>query len=111
MGIGGGLWVVRYRDKASRAMQLPKARTYALEMVKGIRPERVIPDPIGRLQRLHVEVHEPMPELAQVWAIETANYPPLYSRPSEPSESPSGDDCPLEFYPDGYPMLPDCLRR
>lgn len=22
-----------------------------------------------------------------------------------------GDDCPLEFYPDGYPMLPDCLRR
>ena len=52
-----------------------------------------------------------MPEMAQVWAIETADYPPLYSRPSEPSESPSGDDCPLEFYPDGYPMLPDCLRR
>jgi hypothetical protein len=34
-----------------------------------------------------------------------------YSRPSDPSESPKGDDYPLEFYPDGYPMLPDGLKR
>lgn len=92
-------------------MKLPKARTYALEMVNGIRPGRVIADAIGRLHRLHVDVHEPMPELAQVWAIETANYPPLYSRPSEPAEIPRGDECQLGFYSDGYPMLPDCLRR
>src|SRR5262245_46051813 len=34
-GIGGGLWVVRYRNKASKPMRLPKAKTYALEMVRG----------------------------------------------------------------------------
>ena len=111
LGIGSGLWVVRYRDKCSKPMKLPKAKTYALEMVKGVRPGKLIADTIGRLHRLRLDVEEPMPEMAQVWAIETADYPPLYSRPSEPSESPSGDDCPLEFYPDGYPMLPDCLRR
>jgi hypothetical protein len=22
-----------------------------------------------------------------------------------------GDDYPLEYYPDGYPKVPDCLRR
>ena len=111
MGIGSGLWVVRYRGKSSKPMKLPKAKIYALEMARGIRQGKVIADPIGRLHRLHLDVHEPMPEMAQVWAIETADYPPLYSRPSEPSESPSGDDCPLEFYPDGYPMLPDGLKR
>ena len=78
MGVGGGRWVVRYRDKASRPMKLPKAKTYALEMVKGIRPGRMVADPIGRLLRLHLDVLEPMPEMAEIWAIETADYPPLY---------------------------------
>jgi hypothetical protein len=55
---GTGLWVARYRDKSSKPMKLPKAKTYALEMVKGIRPGRVIADPIGRLHRVHVDVHE-----------------------------------------------------
>jgi len=73
MGIGGGLWIVRYRDKSSKPMKLPKAKVYALEMVKGIRPGLVIADPIGRLHRLHLDVQEPMPEIAQVWAIETAD--------------------------------------
>ena len=99
-----------YQNKTAQRAN-PKAKTYALEMVKGIRPGKVIADPIGRLHRLHLDVHEPMPELAQVWAIETANYPPLYSRLSGPSESPKGDDCHLEFYPDGYPQIPACLKR
>jgi len=111
MGIGGGLWIVRYRDKSSKPMKLPKAKVYALEMVKGIRPGKDITDPIGRLQRLHLDVLEPMPELAQVWTVETANYPALYSRPSEPSETPKGEDHPLEYYPDGYPKIPTCLDR
>ena len=64
MGIGGGLWVVRYRSKSSKPMKLPKARTYALEMVRGVRPGMVIADPIGRLHRLHLDVHEFMPHLA-----------------------------------------------
>jgi hypothetical protein len=111
MSIGGGLWVVRYRDRSSKPMKLPKAKTYALEMVKGIRPGKVIADPIGRLHRLHLDVHEPMPEMAQVRAAETADYPPLYSRPAEPSETPKGDDHLLEYYPDGHPRLPECLDR
>jgi hypothetical protein len=80
MGIGGGQWVVRYRNKASKPMKLPKAKTYALEMVKGIRPGRMVADPIGRLLRLHLDVLEPMPEMAEIRAIGTADYPPLYSR-------------------------------
>ena len=111
IGVGSGLWVVRYRDKSSKPKKLPNAKAYALEMVKGIRPGKVITHTIGRLHRLHLDVHEPMPEMAQVWAIETADYPALYSRPSGPSEIPRGDDCPLEYYGDGYPMLPDYLRR
>ncbi len=27
------------------------------------------------------------------------------------TETLMGDDYPLEYYPDGYPKLPDCLRR
>jgi hypothetical protein len=111
MGIGGGLWVVRYRDKSSKPMKLPKAKTYALEMVKGIRPGKVIADTIGRLHRLHLDALEPMPGKVLVWSIETADYPPLYSRPSEPSESSRGDECQLEYYSDGNPLLPDWLRR
>jgi hypothetical protein len=52
MGIGNGRWIVRYRNKASRPMKLPAARKYALEMVKGIRPGRVVTDPIGDLNRM-----------------------------------------------------------
>jgi len=111
VGIGSGLWVVRYRDKSSKPMKLPRAKRYALEMVEGIRPGKVIADPIGRLHRLHIDVHEPMPEMAQVWATETADYPPVYSRPSRPSDSPKGDDYPLEYYDDGYTKIPACLDR
>jgi hypothetical protein len=111
IGVGGGQWVARYRNKASKPMKLPKAKTYALEMVKGIRPGKVTADPIGRLLRLHLDVLEPMPKMARIWAIETPDYRALYSRPSGPSESPKGDDYPLEYYTDGYPKIPACLDR
>ena len=54
MGIGGGLWVVRYRNKASRPMNLSPAKRYALEMVRGIRPGRVLADPIKYLTQLQI---------------------------------------------------------
>jgi hypothetical protein len=92
-------------------MKLPKAKVYGLEMVKGIRPGKVTADPIGRLLRLHLVVLEPMPEMAEIWAIETADYPPLYLRPLEELEAPNSADSQLEYYPDGYPKLPDCLGR
>ena len=92
-------------------MKLPKAKTYALEMVKGIRPGKVITDTIGRLQRLNLDVQEPMPEMARIWAIETADYPPLYVRPSGEFEASNSADYHLEYYEDGYPKLPACLGR
>jgi hypothetical protein len=58
MGIGNGRWIVRYRNKASRPMKLPAARKYALEMVKGIRPGRVVTDPIGDLNRMQAVLAE-----------------------------------------------------
>jgi hypothetical protein len=52
MGIGYGLWIVRYRNKASKPMKLPAAKKYAVETVKGIRPGRVVTDPIGDLNTM-----------------------------------------------------------
>ena len=104
-GIGGGLWVVRYRNKSSKPMKLPKAKTYALEMVRGVRPGRVIADPIGRPHRLHLYVHEPMSEMAQIWAIETADYPVLYVRHLGKLEASNRHDYHLEYSEDGYPKL------
>jgi hypothetical protein len=54
MGIGGGLWVVRYRTKASRPMKLNAAKRYAIEMIKGIRPGIIITDPIKHLTQLQI---------------------------------------------------------
>ena len=58
MGIGNGRWIVRYRSKASKPMKLPAARKYALEMVGGIRPGRVVADPIGDLNRMQAVLAE-----------------------------------------------------
>ena len=58
MGIGNGRWIVRYRNKASRPMKLPAARKYALEMLKGIRPGRIVTDPIGDLNRMQAVLAE-----------------------------------------------------
>ena len=55
-GVGGGRWVVRYCGNASRPMRLPKAKPYAIEMVKGIRPGKVITDPIRlKVCRTHAQ--------------------------------------------------------
>src|SRR5262245_19569107 len=108
-GVGSGLWVARYRGKASRPMRLAKAKAYAIEMVKGIRPGKVVSDPIRNLHCLHLKFAEP--SIAEIWAIETSDYPPLtMPRTVWVIEAPSAD-CPLEYYPDDYPKLPDCLRR
>jgi hypothetical protein len=58
MGIGNGRWIVRYRDKASKPMKLPVAKKYALEMVRGIRPGRVMADPIGDLNSMQAVLAE-----------------------------------------------------
>jgi hypothetical protein len=52
MGIGNARWIVRYRNKASQPMKLPAAKKYALEILKGIRPGRVIDDPVRELNRM-----------------------------------------------------------
>jgi hypothetical protein len=52
MAVGNGQWVVRYRNKASRPMKLPKAKKFAVEMIKGIRPGRIVIDPISELNRM-----------------------------------------------------------
>ena len=90
---------------------LAKAKGYAIEMVKGIRPGKVITDPIRNLHHLHLKFAEPTPSLAEIWAIETSDYPPLTMRRTVSVIEAQSADCPLEYYPDDYPKLPDCLRR
>ena len=58
MGIGNGRWIVRYRNKASKPMKLPAAKKYALEMVKGVRPGRIVTDAIGDLNRMQAVLTE-----------------------------------------------------
>jgi hypothetical protein len=52
MAVGNGMWVARYRNKASKPMKLPAAKKYAVEMVKGIRSGKVIDDPVRELNRM-----------------------------------------------------------
>ena len=52
MAVGNGQWIVRFRNKASRPMKLPKAKRYAIDMIKGIRAGIVVIDPISELNRM-----------------------------------------------------------
>ena len=99
MGLDDGFWVVRYRNKASKPMKLNKAKTYALEMVKGVRPGVIVTDPIADLHCLSLGPEPLIPDLS--WT----------DRVEDDGDWLQGDDCQLEYYPDGYPILPDCLRR
>ena len=56
MGIGNGRWIARYRNRASRPMKLPAAKTYALEMTKGIRPAIVLQEPVAHLNKITAAV-------------------------------------------------------
>jgi hypothetical protein len=122
MGIGNGRWIVRYRNKSSRPMKLPAAKKYALEMVKGVRPGRVVTDPIGELNAMQAVLAEyeaannPNEDDSKgltpyVWPEEARN--PLHG--SNPDGSTpgalQGDDYPLTYDADGNVELPACLDR
>ena len=82
IAVGGGQWIVRHRDTASKPMKLTKARSWCLETIRGIRPtlKRTTAEHIARLNRLHLDAIEPMPTLAEVVAIERETFPPLTRR-------------------------------
>ena len=64
MGVGGGRWIVRYRNKASKPMRLPKARDYALEMVKGVWAGQTLIDPIHHPHQACLKMMEEVPRRA-----------------------------------------------
>jgi hypothetical protein len=120
--VGAGRWIVRCRNKTSRPMVLAKARRYASELIKGIRPGIVLDDPIGHLNR--ISVIEP-PSAGQITDImggqhrgcldrefrdrivEIETGSALVMPAVEITDAPlSGNDYPLEYYEDGYPKLP-----
>jgi hypothetical protein len=108
-----------------------KAKQYALEMVKGIRPGYVPADPIKHLQleTLRATGEGPLAGLASLnimggdrhqWehprAIDRETLAevlrsecPVDTKPDLPE--PSGDDYTLEYHDDGSPRIPGCLRR
>jgi len=45
MGIGNGKWIARYKNRWSKPLSLNKAKTYLMEMVRGIRLGHVPADP------------------------------------------------------------------
>ena len=52
VGIGSGFWIARYRRAASRPLPIHKAKIYALEMVRGIRPGITLDDPVTHLNKV-----------------------------------------------------------
>ena len=64
----------------SRALGAAKKAVLSMLAHKG-EGRRV--DVIEDLHRWHWEFTEPMPSLAEVWAIETADYPPLTLPPTD----------------------------
>jgi hypothetical protein len=131
IGIGNGRWIARYRGKASRPMKLNAAKKYALEIVKGIRPSEVIADPILHLNLLAArEPLLPRPPTMdimggnlrgkldrkmreEILAVEVSQCIQQAPQPDSVSVAQPlhGDNYPVEYYEDGYPQIPDCLRR
>ena len=52
VGIGSGLWIARYRRSASRPLPIHKAKIYAHEIVKGIRPGIILDDSVTLLNKI-----------------------------------------------------------
>jgi hypothetical protein len=132
MAIGNGQWIVRYRNKASKPMRLPKAKAHALEMVRGIWAGQALTDPI---KNLHQETLKAMGEsptspaplnimggerkrgfkvdretIAEILRIECPML--VGAKPLSPAlPAPPPGDYPITYDHDGYPVLPACLDR
>jgi hypothetical protein len=110
MGVGNGMWVVRYRNKSSRPMKLAAAKKYAIEMVKGIRPGVVVEDPVRELNRMAAIVEGYSSGSNGAVAATEKDGPPLASADLLPEASYEAD-VPIEFDADGHPEIPACLDR
>jgi hypothetical protein len=102
-------WVARVGNRASEPLPLDEAKRAAVAMLR----ERGKGDPQDFIARLNqiaasgVDRAAPMPTLTEVMAVERANFPPL----TKPPALQSAPDIEIETYADGYPRLPDGLRR
>ena len=110
-------------------MRLPKAKDYALEMVKGIWAGQTLIDPLRHLHQISLKEeprrtplnlmgvchqwHDPTPvnctTVAEVLLNEIGADP---AKPAPPVLPLPGDDYQqLDYDENGYPELPDCLGR
>ena len=82
----------RCRKAASRAV---------VSVTVSVTEERPLPPPLLSVTSASAPpLHAPDAPVAPSYGFGKIGDPPL-----------QGDDYPLEFYDDGYPKLPDCLRR
>ena len=133
INIAPGQWLARRRDEASGPSSFNEAKAKALAMARGACGDYFIENRIDRLNGLHARLLDRDGEAAmqerKQWprdlvggksrpgsmqidrklrdAILDAE---LLAMPSH-AEPLSGDGFRLEFYDDGYPKLPECLRR
>jgi hypothetical protein len=104
-------WVARVDNRASEPLSLEEAKRVAVAFLRerGKAEARGFIAELNQIAAYDVDRAEPMPTLAEVMAIERANFPPM-TRPPKPGAL-QADDYQVEYYEDGYPKLPDFLRR
>jgi hypothetical protein len=104
-------WVARVGNRGSAPLPLDEAKQAAVAFLREhgkAEPQGFIAE-LNQIAAYDVDRAEPMPTLAEVKAIERANFPPM-TRPPKPGAL-QADDYQVEYYEDGYPKLPDFLRR
>jgi hypothetical protein len=120
MAVGNGQWVVRYRDKASKPMTLAKAKKCAPEILKGVwQTDTVEGGGIDRLNARAAAVLDASdkwlppvePDLIDYIREVETGFVSHHKVAKHHRGAAQGDNYPLEYYDDGYPKLPDCLKR
>ena len=118
-------WLVRVGDRGSEPLLLDAAKRTAgacLRERSSVRPR----DWTAKLNRMAADEVDraSLQQERRRWPIDLMNgkrrglveergaiIETELARPSEDGPALQGDECPLDYYAEGYPKLPECLRR
>ena len=105
-------WIARVGSRGSAPLPFEATKQAPIDLLTDRAPGTSCEGWACKLNRIAAtEVDlETKVTLAEVCAVEQRDSPPVHRRPISP-EALHGDDFPLEFHVDGFPKLPEFLRR